>query len=66
MIMAVEKGTVKWFNGDKGFGFIVREQGADLLVHQSDLVEGTTLKENQRVEFGVAHGQAINVTVVDA
>ncbi len=64
--MAAEKGYVKWFNGDKGFGFIVREQGADLLVHQSDIIGQEALKENQKVAFGVANGQAINVTIVDA
>jgi CspA family cold shock protein len=52
-------GTVKWFNGEKGFGFISREGGDDLFVHFSS-IQGDgyrTLEEGQRVEFDVAPGR---------
>ena len=63
------KGTVKWFNNQKGFGFITDETGNDVFVHFSGLnMEGfKTLEENQTVEFDVVDGekgpQATNVTV---
>jgi len=63
-----ETGTVKWFNGSKGYGFISRESGDDVFVHSSALLmEGfKTLDEGQRVEFSVEEGpkglQAVNVT----
>jgi CspA family cold shock protein len=63
------KGTVKWFNEDKGFGFIAREGGADVFVHYS-AIRGDgirNLAEGQRVEFNVEQGrkgmQATDVTV---
>ncbi len=63
-------GTVKFFNSEKGFGFIAREQGDDVFVHFSN-IQGTgykTLEEGQRVEFDVAPGrkgeEAQNVRVV--
>ena len=51
-------GTVKWFNGAKGFGFIEQEEGSDVFVHFSAIdMEGyRTLKEGQRVEFEVEQG----------
>ena len=53
------QGTVKWFNAEKGYGFIAPEDGsADLFVHYSS-IEGTgfkSLEENQRVEFEVTQG----------
>lgn len=52
------QGTVKWFNGEKGYGFISSNEGADVFVHFSE-IEGSgykSLDENQRVEFEVAQG----------
>jgi CspA family cold shock protein len=64
-------GTVKWFNGSKGYGFIEREGGADVFVHFS-AIQGDgyrNLEEGQRVEFTVEQGakgpQASNVIVVN-
>ncbi len=65
-----EKGTVKWFNGSKGYGFISREDGDDVFVHYSAIVgDGfRNLEEGQSVEFGVEPGrkglQAVEVTVI--
>ncbi|RLK62970.1 cold-shock protein [Atopobacter sp. AH10] len=64
----MEQGTVKWFNSEKGFGFIEREGGDDVFVHFSAInAEGfKTLEEGQAVEFEVEEGargpQAANVT----
>lgn len=66
-----EKGTVKWFNNSKGYGFIQRDQGDDVFVHFRAInAEGyRSLEEGQRVEFAVTQGQkglqAENVTVVE-
>jgi CspA family cold shock protein len=66
----VAQGTVKFFNAEKGFGFISREQGDDVFVHFSNIQgEGyKSLDEGQRVEFDVAPGkkgeEAQNVRVV--
>ncbi|MFN8400003.1 MAG: cold-shock protein [Anaerolineales bacterium] len=63
-------GTVKWFNGDKGYGFIAREGGADVFVHFSAIqADGyRSLTEGQKVEFTVEKGpkgpQASNVTIL--
>ena len=54
-----ETGTVKWFNADKGFGFITRNTGSDVFVHYS-AISGTgyrSLQEDQKVEFTVVQGQ---------
>ncbi len=65
------QGTVKWFNGEKGFGFITPDDGAtDLFVHYSEIQAGgyRSLEENQRVQFEVGQGakgpQAVGVTSV--
>ena len=65
------QGTVKWFNGDKGYGFITPEEGPDLFVHYSEIQASgfRTLNEGDRVEFEITEGkkgkQASSVTVVD-
>jgi cold shock protein len=63
-------GTVKWFNGSKGYGFISRDNGPDVFVHYSAIQsEGfRNLDEGQKVEFEVEQGnkgpQATNVTIL--
>ena len=64
----METGTVKWFNGSKGYGFIARESGDDVFVHFKEIVgEGyKTLNEGDKVQFDVTQGpkglQAVKVT----
>jgi CspA family cold shock protein len=52
-------GIVKWFNSEKGYGFIEREDGGDLFVHYSAIQKNgyRTLEEGQRVEFDVGPGK---------
>ncbi|MEB6779082.1 cold-shock protein [Staphylococcus epidermidis] len=63
----MNNGTVKWFNAEKGFGFIERENGGDVFVHFSAIVEDgyKSLEEGQSVEFDIVEGkrgeQAANV-----
>ena len=67
------KGTVKWFNSRKGYGFISSEEGSDVFVHYTALAgddsEYKTLNENDKVEFEVVEGQkgpqASNVVVTE-
>lgn len=66
----MSKGTVKWFNNQKGYGFITAEDGKDVFVHFSGLNKDgfKTLEEGAAVEFDITDGakgpQAVNVEVV--
>ncbi len=53
------KGTVKWFNADKGYGFITPENGADVFVHYSEIQSNgfRTLEEGAAVEFEITDGK---------
>lgn len=63
-------GKVKWFDPERGFGFLAHDEGGDVFVHKGALPHGVTeLKPGTRVEFGVAAGrkgdQALSVRVID-
>jgi cold shock protein len=66
------QGTVKWFNGEKGYGFITPESGPDLFVHYSEIQSSgfRTLDEGAKVEFEITEGkkgkQASAVTLVNS
>lgn len=70
--MARVQGTVKWFNGEKGYGFITPENGPDLFVHYSEIQSSgfRTLEEGAKVEFEITEGkkgkQASAVTLVNS
>jgi CspA family cold shock protein len=63
-------GTVKWFNANKGYGFIQPESGNDVFVHASAIQDGGSLQDGQAVEFDITQGQkgpqAANVRAVAA
>jgi CspA family cold shock protein len=71
-VSSMEKGTVKWFNNAKGYGFITRENGEDLFVHFKSIIgEGyKSLKQGETVQFEVEQGtkglQAVNVARLEA
>jgi cold shock protein len=67
----VPTGKVKWYDAEKGFGFLSQEDGPDVYVRAEALPEGTTtIKAGTRVEFGIAQGrrgdQALQVRILDA
>jgi CspA family cold shock protein len=73
LVLKLVKGTVKWFNSRKGYGFISSEEGSDVFVHYTALSgrddEYKTLNENDKVEFEVVDGQkgpqASNVVITE-
>jgi CspA family cold shock protein len=70
-VIPVPTGKVKWYDADKGFGFLSQEDGPDVHVRAEALPQGvSTLKAGTRVEFGIAQGrkgdQALQVRVLDA
>jgi CspA family cold shock protein len=63
-------GKVKWFDTERGFGFLATDAGEEVFLHASALPAGTSVKPGARVEFGVADGrkgkQALSVRVLEA
>ena len=63
-------GKVKWYDSEKGFGFLARDDGGEVFVHSSALPSGTaSLRPGQKVEFGIAEGrkgaQALQVRLIE-
>nr|WP_280985339.1 cold-shock protein [Ilyobacter polytropus] len=58
-VLQMVKGTVKWFNGEKGFGFITSEEGTDVFAHFSEIQKDgfKTLEEGEQVTFEITQGQ---------
>ena len=70
-LLRMPTGTVKWYDADKGFGFVTSDEGEDVFVHVSTLPAGVpALKPGTKIEFGVVDGrrgkQALSVTVLSA
>jgi CspA family cold shock protein len=70
-VSAVPTGKVKWYDVEKGFGFLATEEGDEVFVHASALPNGLeSLKPGSRVEFGIADGkrgpQALSIRLLDA
>ena len=70
-VAAVPTGRVKWYDTEKGFGFLTRDEGGDVFVHKAALPDGVDeLKPGQRVDFGVVEGrkgnQALAVKLLDS
>jgi len=70
-VAAVPTGRVKWYDTEKGFGFLTRDDGGDVFVHKAALPEGVEeLKPGQKVDFGIVESrkgnQALAVKLVDA
>ncbi len=63
-------GKVKWFDVERGFGFLATDEGEEVFLHASALPEGTVVKPGAKVEFGVVDGrkgkQALSVRVLEA
>ena len=63
-------GKVKWFDAERGFGFLATDEGEEVFLHASALPEGTVVKPGAKVEFGVVDGrkgkQALSVRVMEA
>jgi CspA family cold shock protein len=69
--LLVPTGKVKWYDAEKGFGFLARDDGGEVFVHSSALPAGTdTLGKGQRVEFGIVEGrkgaQALQLRLLEA
>jgi CspA family cold shock protein len=69
MVRTVPTGKVKWYDEEKGFGFVSQEDGPDVYVRKTALPAGVTLKQGQRVEYGLAEGRrgptALSVRILE-